>query len=179
MPFRMLSFRSPHAVSPLMSAVFVGVCSFALAGIAQTLPSTQGETLAGKQIMLSDAIKGHPAILIGGFSHEAGDACGAWFRDLRADPAFKSIAVYEVAEIEKAPSFVRGMIKSGMRKGMTTSDQQNFVVLTRDDANWRSFFQVQDDKDPYVVLLGPSGEVRWRGHGKAKDLETQLKAQLP
>jgi hypothetical protein len=143
------------------------------------MPSTQGDTLAGTRIVLSDAVKGHPAILIAGFSHDAGDPCGVWFHDLRSDPAFKGVAVYELAEIEKAPSFVRGMIKSGMRKGVAASDQENFVVLTRDDANWRSFFQVQNDKDPYVVLLGATGEVRWRGHGKAVDLVGQLKSRLP
>lgn len=166
--------------SRLVPAVAVVGLLFAVStGLAQTIPSTEGETLAGQRIVLSDAVKGHPAVLIAGFSHEAGDSCGVWFHALRSDHAFKGVAVYEVAEIAKAPSFVRGMIKSGMRKGMAASDQESFVVLTQDDANWRSFFQVQDDKDPYVILLGASGEVRWRGHGKAADLEAPLKSKLP
>lgn len=172
-------FRGRRRLWSAKIAVVAGLLSFAQTGLAQNLPSTQGETLNSKRITLSNVIKGHPAILIAGFSHDAGDACGAWFHNLRSDPAFKGAAVYEVAEIEKAPSFVRGMIKSGMRKGIAAADQDNFVVLTQDDASWRSFFQVQNDKEPYVILFDSSGQTRWRGHGNVKDLESQLKAALP
>jgi hypothetical protein len=149
-----------------------------VAGVSQTLPATAGETLSGKRIVVADAVRGHMAVLIVGFSKEAGPKSGEWAKAIRADQALTGAAIYEIASLEQAPGFVRGMIKSGMRKGVSPADQDNFVVLTQDDKQWRGYLGVADDKVPYVVLLDAAGQSRWHGHGEAKDLEPQLKAAL-
>jgi hypothetical protein len=142
---------------------------------SQALPATAGETLSGKRIVLADALRGRVAALVVGFSKEAGDGCGAWAKAIRADSSLEGISVYQVAMLEQAPAFVRGMIESGMRKGMSTPEQDNFVILTQDDKVWRSYFGVTTDKEPYVVLLDASGQPRWHGHGAARDLEPLLR----
>jgi len=146
------------------------------AGLSQGMPATPGETLSGKKLVLAEAVKGHAAVLVIGFSREAGDGCGVWAKALHADPAMAGVAIYEAAMIEKAPGFVRGMIKSGMRKGLTPVQQDAFVVLTQDDKLWRSYLQVTEEKDPYVVLLDAGGSVLWHGHGAAEGLEPLLRA---
>lgn len=148
----------------------------ATASPAQTLPATQGETLSGKKIVPAEAVRGHASVLVAGFSREAGDGAGAWAKAIRADPAMQGVAMVQIAMLEKAPAFVRGMIKSGMRKGLSGPEQESFVVLTQDDGPWRSYFQVADDKEPYVVAIDASGKIVWHGHGSAKDLEPQLRA---
>lgn len=150
-----------------------------VAAHAQTLssmPATSGETLSGKRLVLSDAVKNQPAILVIGFSQQAGDGCGLWANALHSDPALAGTLIYEAAMLEKAPSFLRGMIKSSMRKGLTPAQQDAFVVLTQDEKLWRAWLDVSEDKDPYVVLLDSSGKILWHGHGAAKDLESQLRA---
>jgi ATP10 protein len=142
------------------------------------MPDTAGETLSGKRIILAEQVRGHAVVLVAGFSHEAGNGTGAWVKAIHADPALAGVSVYEIAEIAGAPSLIRGMIKSGMKKGVPAAEQDNFVVLTEDAKPWRSYFEVGDDQVPYVMLLDPSGKILWHGHGSASDLEPQLKAAL-
>jgi hypothetical protein len=143
------------------------------------MPGTSGETLSGKHIVLADATRDHAAVLVAGFSHEGGNGTGPWVKALRGDKALSGVTVYQVAMLEGAPGFIRGAIKSGMRKGTTPADQDLFVVLTQDDKLWRQYFGVTTDKDPYAVLLDAKGNVVWHGHGSAERLEPELKAAVP
>jgi len=144
-------------------------------GSPQVVPATPGETINGKPVVLAQALAGHPAILIMGFTKEAGNLCTYWARNLHSDPVLTGIPIYEAAMLAAAPGFVRGMIKSSIRKGLSPSEQESFVVLSKDEQAWKSYFGVTDDKVPYVVLLDAQGKIRWQGHGAAKDLEPQLR----
>ena len=145
---------------------------------AQQIPATPGETLSGRSIVLANAIRGQRAILVAGFSHEAGNGTSAWVRAIQADSALAGIPVYQIAQIAGAPGFVRGMIKGSMKKGVPAAEHDRFVVLTQDEKPWRSYFEVGDDKVPYVVMIDAAGAVVWRGHGAAAELEPKLKAAV-
>lgn len=142
------------------------------------LPATSGETLSGSRIVLADAVRGHAVILLAGFSREGGEACGAWVKAIHSDTALAGVTLYQVSMLAAAPSPFRGMIKNGMRKGLSLHEQESFVVLTQDEKLWRSYFGVSTDKDPYVVLMDAKGQVRWHGHGAAQNLEPLLKGAL-
>ena len=156
-----------------LAIVIVGLLAPSL-GWTQTLPATAGEALSGKRVVLAEAVRGHSAVLIAGFGKDAGTACGDWAKAIRGDKGLVGIALYSVASLEQAPGFVRGMIKSSMRKGLSAEEQDHFVILTRDEKLWRGYFSVASDKEPYVVLLDAKGDVLWHGHGLAKDLEPSL-----
>ena len=141
----------------------------------QAMPSTAGETLSGKRIVPAEVVRARRSILVAGFSHDGGMQCGPWMKAIRGDAALNGIAVYELAMLEKAPAIIRGMIKSGMRKGTTPDEQEEIVVMTKDQAVWAKYFDVGDDKDPYVVMLDAKGVVLWHGHGPAARLEPLLK----
>ena len=79
----------------------LGVCSRSVAG--QSMPETAGETLSGKHVRPADAVKGHAAVLIAGFSHDAGMHSGARMKAVEGDPAMKGLSVLELAMLEKAP----------------------------------------------------------------------------
>lgn len=158
--------------------VLVASAMTGLKGLSQEMPNTAGETLSGKRIVLADQVRGHAVVLVAGFSRDGGNGTGAWVKAIHADPALASVSVYQIAEIAGAPSLIRGMIKSGMKKGVPAAEQDYFVVLTEDAKPWRSYFQVGDDQVPYVMLLDQSGKILWHGHGSASDLEAQLKAAL-
>ena len=159
-------------------AAGVVLASALAVGHAQTLPATTGETLTGQPLALAQAVKGHSAVLIASFSKDAGSGADAWAKAVRQDSALAGVAAYEAAMLEKAPGFIRGMIKSGLRKQVPVGVQDHFVVLTQDEPLWRSYFGVSTDKEPYVVLLDASGRVLWHGHGDAQSLEPLLKAAL-
>jgi hypothetical protein len=142
---------------------------------APVMPATAGETLSGKKIVLADAVRGHEAVLVAGFSHDGGIACGDWMKAIRGDAALAGAEVYEIAMLEGAPGLFRGMIKSGMRKGMSSAEQERMVVLTQDDKLWEKFFEVTNGQEPQVMLLDAKGNVAWRGHGAAGVVEPQLR----
>jgi len=156
----------------LGAVVLVGSCG------AQSLPATEGETLGGHKVQVAQAVQGHEAVLIAGFSKEAGDGCGAWAKAIHGDAALRSAAVYQLVMLEGAPRLLRPMIKSGMRKGLSEAEEEEFVILTQDDKLWRRYFGVDNEKDPWVVLLDATGRVVWHGHGAARDLEPLLKQAL-
>jgi hypothetical protein len=146
--------------------------------LAQSLPATAGETLSGKHIVLADAVRGHTVILVAGFSREGGAGSNDWVKAIHADPAFANAMVYPMAMLAGAPGFIRGMIRSGMKKGLSLEQQDKFVVLTDDEKQWRTYFDVTTDNEPYVVLLDAQGRVLWRGHGSAANSEPQLRASM-
>lgn len=162
----------------LGSAGVLLAAATSMAGFSQLPPPTSGETLSGQHLVVAEAVRGHASIVVAGFSKDAGTGCGEWVKAIRADQAFAGIPLYQVASLESAPGLVRGMIKSAMRKGLSAFEQDHFVVLTQDEKLWRSYFQVGGDKEPYVVLLDASGQVKWHGHGAAANLEPLLKAAL-
>jgi ATP synthase subunit 10 len=160
-------------------AFFVfGVALLIEACAAQSLPATEGETLGGHKVQVAQAIRGHEAVLIAGFSKDAGDACGAWGKAAHADSALRSAEVYQLVMLEEAPRILRPMIKSGMRKGLSAAEQERFVILTQDEKLWRSYFGVGNDKEPWVVLIDADGKVLWHGHGAAQYLESLLKQAM-
>jgi hypothetical protein len=165
-----------------MRLFLVLVCAALTAGASRlqeqtpTMPTTAGETLSGKKIVLADAVRGHVAVLVAGFSHDGGMACGDWMKAIHADAALAGVDVYEVAMLEGAPGLFRGMIKGAMRKGMSSEEQQRSVVLTQDDKLWQTYFSVSNAQEPQVILLDAQGNVVWRGHGSASAVEPQLRS---
>jgi hypothetical protein len=142
------------------------------------MPETPGETLTGKRVVPAHAVQGHEAILVAGFSHDGGVQCGPLMKAIQDDPAFKGISAWELAMLERAPGMFRGVIKSGMRKDLSTAQQDQVVVITQDQKLWEKFFGVDDNREPYVLLLDAKGNVAWRGHGPAATLETLLRSAL-
>jgi hypothetical protein len=161
-----------------MAVTLVVLANSAFHCCCQTMPSTAGETLTGSRIVPADVVRGRAAILVAGFSHDGGMQCGPWMKAIRADAALSGVAAYELAMLEKAPGFIRGVIKSGMRKGTTPEEQNEIVVMTKDQPEWEEYFGVGDDKDPYVVMLDAKGNMVWHGHGPAARLEPLLRDAL-
>jgi len=160
------------------AAIMAVMMSAAIVCAAQQMPSTAGETLSGKHVVPADLVRGHVSILVAGFSHDAGMQIGEWRKALRSDSTLDKIPVYELAMLEKAPGMIRGMIKSGMRKGLSPAEQDQIVVITQDQKLWEKFFGVEDDKHPYVLVLNANGDVLWKGNGPPATNELLLKDAL-
>ncbi len=158
----------------MWSAMAVWLCGAGRA-MAQGMPQTAGTTLSGKAVTLAQAVRGQRVVLVAGFSRAGGSGTGAWVKAVEDDPALKGAAVWQVAMLAGVPGLMRGMIARGMRKGVTAAEQERFVVLSADEAAWRSYFGVTQDDVPYVVMLDAAGKVVWRGHGAAAGLEPALR----
>ncbi|MFP5235293.1 MAG: hypothetical protein ACLGSD_05280 [Acidobacteriota bacterium] len=145
---------------------------------AQTLPRTAGETLTGQRLVVAQAAQGHPVILVAAFSHKAGERCSHWMQAIQKDPAFASTPTYQLIMLGSVPSLLRGTVKGMIRRGVPPAEQSRFVVLTQDEKQWRAYFQVSADDDPYVVLLDAAGKKLWSGDGSARQLERSLRAAV-
>ena len=80
---------------------------------AEDLPVTPAETLSGQKLEFPSALAGKIAVCVFGFSKEAGVRTKTWMTRLSQD----GINSWSIANLEKAPAMVRGMIRSSMRKG--------------------------------------------------------------
>jgi len=167
----------------MLKAVAAILLTMGLTCWAQSLPPTVGETLAGQRVVLAEAVRGYTTVLLISFSREAGAASDAWSQKLHSDPAFATVALYRAVLLEAAPGLVRGLIKAALRRQLSSAEQQRYVVLVRDEAQWRDVCNTGTDKAsldkmPCVLLLGADGQVRWRGEGTPDSLLPQLKTAL-
>jgi hypothetical protein len=134
----------------------------------EQIPKTAAESLAGQQLTLPDSVKGHPAVVIVGFSKSSQLTVKEWDKRVRQQLG-AGFDVYQVAVLEDAPSFVRGMIKHAM-KGSTPADRQShFLVVVKGEAELKKTAGYSEADEAYVMLLDAGGEIRWRTHGSANE----------
>ena len=155
---------------------FALTCIFAfLAAATETLPVTPAETLSGQKLEFPTAALGKPAIYVFGFSKAAGDKVKPWMARLSQD----GLNCWSIANLEGAPSLVRGMIRGSMRKGTPESLLDRSLVMTKDAKAWKQALAVKQDSLPVAVLVDAKGYVLWTYEGVlAEEPYRELKARL-
>ncbi len=84
-----------------------------------------------------------------------------------------------MAELQSAPSFVRGMILHGMRKDVPTAQHSRFVALYDHEADWKKAVNFSTPDDPYILIADPSGRIVWQTHGAMSEAGyAELKAAV-
>ena len=129
-------------------------------------PKLHGRTLDEKDIVLPDEAAGKVTMLVISLSRKAGEQSGSWREhfadDFASDP---HVTYYVTAMLQSAPSFIRGMIRSGIRKGTPAVAQSHVLTSAADESPWKQYLQIKDDTVPAILLLDPSGHVRWSYDG--------------
>jgi hypothetical protein len=134
----------------------------------EQMPNIASESLTGRQMMLPDSLKGRPAVVIVGFSKSSQTRVKEWDSQARKQLG-AAFDVYQVAVLEDAPRFVRGMITHAM-KGSTPADRQDhFLIVVQGEAELKKAVAFSESDDAYVLLLDGTGDVRWRAHGAVSD----------
>jgi len=139
---------------------------------AQSIPPVNAKALDDSQVILPPPTGHQLLILLIGFSHKSGDACGSWAMRLVADyTSDPHTAYYQLAELQSAPSFVRGMILHGMRKDVPAAQHSRFVPLYDHEPEWKKAvnFTTSAPDDPYIVVTAPGGDILWQTHGSFTD----------
>ncbi len=170
----MLSSKHRSAAVFLLAALFSGIAA------AQQFPYLQEENLAGAQVTLPDSVAGKVAVLVLGFSHASSKPTGAWAKRVHDDfgnrPGF---VLYQLAVIEAAPRFMRGMIISGMKKGTADSELVSVVPVVHQEDALKKLVNFNASDDAYIVVLDRSGNVIYQTHGESPDSGyAQLHAKL-
>ncbi|HEY4901146.1 MAG TPA: hypothetical protein VIH91_10055 [Terriglobales bacterium] len=164
----------------VVTIAFATCLSLPVIAAAQQLPRLQEENLAGQQVVLPDAASGKVAVLVFGFTRASQTTTGAWTKQLRADFGKSAgFELYQLPVLEDAPRFIRGMITSGMKKGVPENERANFVPVMHSEAELKKLVGYKESDDAYLVVLDRNGKVAFETHGATPDTNyAQLRSKL-
>src|SRR5262245_21247553 len=104
----------------LLGTTWIAASSPRLASDTE-LPPLGGTTLNGESLVLPRDTRGHPSILVIGFSKAAAKIARPWLDGcwaLAAKSSGASVSCYGIRMLEKVPQFFRGAMERGMRSGL-------------------------------------------------------------
>jgi len=128
---------------------------------AAAIPPLEAETLTGEKVKLPELWTGRPSVVIWSFSKEAGEGVRAWMAALEQ----AGVDAWGAAVLEKAPRFVRPMIRRGMRGDFPKQLHSRTFCVYRGDKELREALGVVDDRLPFVVMLDATGATVWKHSG--------------
>lgn len=155
------AYSSPH----IRFACSVALLASAMAQNALRLPTISGESLAGQKIVLPDAAAGKVAVLIFGFTKASKGPTSAWAEKLQTDfgtrPEFE---LYQLPVLEAVPHLFRGIVISGIRKGVLETKRERFVPILQREAELKKLVHYDEADDAYLVVLDRSGNILDQSH---------------
>lgn len=152
-----------------LAPVALLVCSSGVVQLAAdtvAMPTTQAQSLSGHEVTLPAAVAGHQAVIVIGFSHGSQKAMERWDKEIGAQVTAKpGIPLYNVAVIQDAPKFVRGMITHGMRALVPTAGQDRFLTVVEGQDELKKAVDFSKGDEAYVVILDAAGKIVFHTHG--------------
>ncbi len=150
----------------LLFACFLSLLTSAVAQDISRMPAIEGESFAGQHIVLPDAAAGKVAVLVFGFTKASKGPTSAWANKLLAEFGTRpEFVLYQLPVLEDVPRFVRGIVISGIKKGVPEDKRDHFVPILQKEAELKRFVRYNAADDAYVVVLSRSGETLAVSHG--------------
>ena len=140
------------------------------------LPLLEAETLSGDAATLPRDARGHPMVLVVGFTKASAKVARAWLEGCRADASSKAadvpaVSCYDVRMLEEVPKFLRGMTERGMKSGYPEDLQRNTLLVYDDNEAWLERLGVTDKKSAYLIGCDAAGLVRGTASGEYRSAE--------
>ena len=152
------------------AAAIAGLVCLCSAANAEPMPQIAGSSLNGKQIQLPNASKGHPAVILLGFSHDSQTQMKQWGVRLRTQfSGSPDVEVYSIVVLEDAPRLIRGMIVHSMKSSVPADQHDRFLTVVQGEADLKRAAKFEKANEAYLLLLDVNGEIQWRTHGEATD----------
>jgi len=130
------------------------------------MPMTQAQSLSGHVLTLPAAVAGHPAVIVIGFTQGSQRAMERWDKEIGAQVTAKpGVPLYNIAVIQDAPKFVRGMIKGSMKALVPAAGQDRFLTVVQGQDELKKAVDFSAGGDAYVVVLDASGKIVFHTHG--------------
>ncbi len=152
-------------------AIFVG--AFVCVSIAQaslTMPTIEGESFAGRKVILPDATGGKVGVLIFGFTKASKEPTSAWAAKIQSDFGSRAgFEMYQLPVLEDVPRFIRGVVISSIKKGVPEGLRDHFVPILQHESELKKFVRYQEKDDAYLVVLDTTGRVVYQLHGPLSD----------
>lgn len=161
---------------------------FALTGCGTTLenrnpageffPHVTGQSLEGQEVVLPDALRGRPAVLLIGYAQRAQFDADRWLLGLLQGEL--DVSILEVPTIKGfVPGLISDRIDSGMRTGIPSEDWSSVVTVYGDAERILELTGNTNPNNMRVMLLDAEGRIAWfhdRGYSARALLE--MKARL-
>ena len=130
------------------------------------MPRVEGQSLAGNKVVLPDAAAGKISVLIFGFTRASKTPTSEWAKQIRADFANQpGFDLYQIPVLEDVPRFIRGMVISGIKKGVPENQRDHFVIVVHSEAELKNFVGYKEPDDAYLVIVAQDGKVVQALHG--------------
>jgi hypothetical protein len=157
------------------------VCAIAQAPqTPQPMPKVEGDSFTGQHVVLPAAAKGKVAVLVFGFTKASKGPTSIWAQKTLAE--FGSNAgfeLYQLPVLEDVPRLIRGMVISGIKKGVPQKTHDHFVPIVQGEAELKKFVNYKEPDDAYLVILDATGQVVQQLHGMFSDAAfAQLRAEV-
>jgi hypothetical protein len=139
------------------------------------MPTTQAQSLSGHDVVFPAATEGHQAVIVIGFSHGSQKAMERWDKEIGAQvKARGNVPLYNIAVIQDAPRFIRGVITRSMKALVPVAGQDHFLTMVEGETELKKAVDFSDADGAYVVVLDASGKIVFRTHGDPSDAAKKL-----
>lgn len=144
------------------------------------MPRIEGQNLAGNKVVLPDAASGKITVLIFGFTRASKNPTSDWAKKIRTDFGSESrLDLYQIPVLEQVPRLIRGMVVSGIKKGVPENQRDHFVIVVQSESELRKFVGYKEPDDAYLIILASNGEVAQQVRGRPEaQLYSRLKEKL-
>ena len=161
-------------------ACVLALFSLTWAQAQQKMPRVEGESLAGRKVVFPDAAKGHVAVLVLGFTKASKEPSGAWGSRIASEFTSQTgLELYQLPVLEDVPRLFRGMVISGIKKGVKENMRDHFVPILLHESDLKKLVGYKEPDDAYLVVLDASGEIVHQVHGSFSDTAyAQLREEL-
>ena len=158
-------------VSPALWVLLLATCASAQ---SQAMPRVEGESFAGHHVALPDAAKGHVAVLVFGFTKASKGPTSAWAAKTLAEFGSQAgFELYQLPVLEGVPRLIRGMVISGIKKGVPENVRDHFVPVLQGESELKKLVSYKEPDDAYLVILNPAGQIAQQTHGPVSDTAYQ------
>ncbi len=158
-------FGTTQLLNCLLAVLFSG-----WAYAQQPMPRIEGESFAEHKVMLPDDAKGKVAVLVFGFTKASKGPTSTWGQKIFSEFGNQAgFALYQLPVLEDVPRFVRGMVISGMKKGIKENMRDHFVPILQGESELKRLVNYKEPDDAYLVVLDPSGKIVQQMHGSSSD----------
>jgi hypothetical protein len=136
----------------------------------EVMPRVEGESFAERKVALPDDAKGKVAVLVFGFTKASKGPTRTWGQKIFSEFGNQAgFALYQLPVLEDVPRFVRGMVISGMKKGIKENRRDHFVPILQGESELKKLVSYKDPDEAYLVVLDPSGKIIRQMHGPFSD----------
>jgi hypothetical protein len=105
-----------------------------------------------------------------GFTKASKGPTGAWADKILAEFGTQAgFELYQLPVLEDVPRFMRGMVISGIKKGIKEDKRDHFVPILQGESELKKFVGYKEPDDAYLIVLNRDGLIVQQTHGPFSD----------